>query len=227
MRNLFVLIAILFFSINYSAYSQDIILLKTGEEIKAIVSEIDKDLIKYKKFENPTGPVYSLKSTEVFMITFENGTKEIFNKEPEQKLTEVIETKHRDSLILKGNQVLNSDGIILKKDKLITIMSKESFDLYTSGKNTITASKIIYYGVALPLGVYTCILLEKANSNYMIGKILGVVVLYSIPVWIIESSGERKIKESVILHNSGLSKPTSYKINVGISQNGLALVLTF
>jgi hypothetical protein len=61
---------------------QDLILKKNGEEIKAKVSEVLDKEIKYRKADNLTGPVYSILKTEVFMIKYENGTKDVFNEQP-------------------------------------------------------------------------------------------------------------------------------------------------
>jgi hypothetical protein len=60
--------------------AQDIILLKTGDDIQAIVQEIGVDIVKYKKYENAQGPVYSILKTEIFMIKYENGTKDTFEQ---------------------------------------------------------------------------------------------------------------------------------------------------
>lgn len=56
---------------------QDLIILHEGDYVKAKVSELGDQSIKYKKFDNPSGPVYSLASEKVFMIIFENGSKEV------------------------------------------------------------------------------------------------------------------------------------------------------
>jgi hypothetical protein len=61
-------------------FSQDLILKKNGDEIKSKVVEILKTEIKYKKFENLSGPVYSIDITEVFMVRYENGSKDVFNQ---------------------------------------------------------------------------------------------------------------------------------------------------
>ena len=61
--------------------AQDIITLKNGDEIKAVVQEIGIGDIKYKKFENSNGPVYTLPKADVFMIKYENGSKDIINEE--------------------------------------------------------------------------------------------------------------------------------------------------
>ena len=43
-----------------SAWSQDLITKRTGEDIKAKVTEVGQTEIKYKKYDNPDGPVYSI-----------------------------------------------------------------------------------------------------------------------------------------------------------------------
>ncbi|MEM8568522.1 MAG: hypothetical protein AAGF85_18830 [Bacteroidota bacterium] len=59
--------------------AQDIVILKNGEELETKVFEILQTDIKYKKFNNLSGPIYTLRKSEVFMIKFENGAKEVFN----------------------------------------------------------------------------------------------------------------------------------------------------
>ncbi len=59
-------------------FSQDIIFLKTGDEIKSKVLEITSDQIKYKKWDNPDGPTYSTPKSDVFMIKYKNGSKDVF-----------------------------------------------------------------------------------------------------------------------------------------------------
>jgi hypothetical protein len=62
-----------------SLKAQDIITLKTGEDLKAKIMEIGLNDVKYKKFENLNGPTYTLNKSDIFMIKYENGTKDVFN----------------------------------------------------------------------------------------------------------------------------------------------------
>lgn len=55
----------------------DIIILKNGDEIKAKVTDISSTEIKYKKCDEPNGQTYYYKASEVFMIKYPNGSKEI------------------------------------------------------------------------------------------------------------------------------------------------------
>lgn len=59
-------------------FAQDMIILKTGDEIKSKVLEITPDIVKYKKWDNQDGPTYSSNKSEIFMIKYSNGTKDIF-----------------------------------------------------------------------------------------------------------------------------------------------------
>ena len=62
-----------FFLCAKALLSQDIITLKTNEEIKAKVLEINDEEIKYKRFENLEGPQYTLKLSKVLKVRYENG----------------------------------------------------------------------------------------------------------------------------------------------------------
>jgi hypothetical protein len=61
----------------------DILILRSGEEVSAKVSEITDDLVKYRRCDMPDGPTYSVKKNDVFMIKYSNGTKDRFEKKAE------------------------------------------------------------------------------------------------------------------------------------------------
>lgn len=65
---------------SMSAWSQDIIIKRTGDDIKARVTEVGQSEIKYRKFDNQEGPVYSIPVSEVVAIRYENGTNDVFTQ---------------------------------------------------------------------------------------------------------------------------------------------------
>ena len=67
--------------ITGTIFSQDIIVLKDGREVKAKVVDIGDKVIKYKKFDNLEGPSYSVETTEITKIKYKNGTEDVFNAE--------------------------------------------------------------------------------------------------------------------------------------------------
>jgi len=80
-----VLLLLLVGGISMNVFAQDLIILRTGDEIQAIVNEVDLNVIKYKKFENQTGPTYIVDKSTVFMIKYKNGTKDVFTMKTEVK----------------------------------------------------------------------------------------------------------------------------------------------
>ncbi len=70
------------------AYSQDYIMKKNGEEIKAIISEVGHSEVKYKKHDSPNGPVFTILKSDIFMIRYENGSKDVFNESSSVKPVE-------------------------------------------------------------------------------------------------------------------------------------------
>ncbi len=76
------LLTIAFLILTFSTYSQDIIKTVSGEVINAKVLEINKEDIKFKKYNNLTGPVYVLRKQEITTITYQNGETEIYNNTP-------------------------------------------------------------------------------------------------------------------------------------------------
>lgn len=61
-------------------YSQDNIILKNGSQIQAKVLEVSPGQIKYRRQDNPDGPVYTTVTTDVFLINYANGTKDVLNQ---------------------------------------------------------------------------------------------------------------------------------------------------
>jgi len=61
--------------------AQDIIIKNDKAEIKSKVIELTSTTIKYKKWENQDGPLYNIEKTEVFMILYANGQREIIKQD--------------------------------------------------------------------------------------------------------------------------------------------------
>ncbi|WP_271423592.1 hypothetical protein [Aequorivita sinensis] len=72
-----VLISLLVWFVGANA--QDMMVTTEGETLEVKVLEITPDVIKYKKYSNIDGPLYSTSKNEVKEILFENGDKEVFD----------------------------------------------------------------------------------------------------------------------------------------------------
>ena len=139
-----ILIPIFCFSQNFEEKAKeqcDNLMLKSGEEISASIEEVGEDLIKYRKCNNQSGPLYSISRNKVFMIKYANGTKDLFNDVPENN-QETDNLNSNDDCIVylfAGNQIGSIGGTV-------SINSGSPIKLTTNTieKLTIKPSKITF-----------------------------------------------------------------------------------
>ena len=93
---------------NYT-FGQDMITKNNGEDIKCKVLEVGKEDVKYKKHSNLKGPTYTLSKSEILIIRYENGEKDIFNNNS-------ISNKPVEKIIEKPNKIEGYEGLIIMKN---------------------------------------------------------------------------------------------------------------
>jgi len=64
--------------LSSDVFSQDKIYLKNGENINVKILEVNLDDLKYKKFSNQEGPLYTIIKSDIHMVIYENGETDIF-----------------------------------------------------------------------------------------------------------------------------------------------------
>ena len=63
--------------IGVNASAQDVIVKRNGEELQCKILEVSKNEVKYKRWTNQDGPSFAEKKSDIFMIKYENGEKEV------------------------------------------------------------------------------------------------------------------------------------------------------
>ncbi|WP_216679552.1 hypothetical protein [Hymenobacter siberiensis] len=64
------------------ACAQDLLTKRNGDEVAVKVVEITPSEVKYRRADNPDGPLISVWRSDVFLIRYANGTKEVLNAPP-------------------------------------------------------------------------------------------------------------------------------------------------
>ena len=77
MKNIFIT-TVTFFLIQ-SAYSQDTLVKRNGEEMIIKVIEVFPKEVKFKLFDNPDGPTITMYRSEIHKIIYQNGTEQMFS----------------------------------------------------------------------------------------------------------------------------------------------------
>ena len=110
----------LFLSLS-SLFSQDKIFLYTGEHIDAKVLEVTVSEIKYKKFNYLEGPTIIISKSEIVMIIYENGDKDVFAKENNKQ------TVSNDSILTSPIKTPAEMFLLGKKDASVKYRSYKPF----------------------------------------------------------------------------------------------------
>ena len=76
-----------------TVHAQDLITKTNGSDIKAKVLEVTQTEIKYKRYESPQGPIYTISKSDALMIRYKDGTKDIFKNDEnvKPKVSSIVE----------------------------------------------------------------------------------------------------------------------------------------
>lgn len=88
---------------SFFGFSQDVIIFKSGDELKVKILEIGVSDIKYKKADTTeSNPIYQVFKSSVLMIRYSNGSKDIFNDEKNYHDTTI--NSSNEDLYIKGEK---------------------------------------------------------------------------------------------------------------------------
>ena len=125
-KNAFLLVVAMICFIGVNA--QDILTKKTGEDIKAKVLEVTTNEIKYKLFDNLNGPTFVVLKSDLIMLRYENGTKDIYNQTNKVNQSSTLSNINEDEMSEKG-----------KNDAKVSYTGKNSGAGWTSATTLIMA----------------------------------------------------------------------------------------
>jgi len=107
-KQYFIISLILIFAC-FQGNAQDTLIKTDGTEIECTVVEIGPETISFHKVTQPTGPLYVEKRSNVFMIKFENGEKEVFSNDQRQSARR--EVQELGVLLITNPYTINSDSL--------------------------------------------------------------------------------------------------------------------
>lgn len=178
-----------------AAMAQDVITLKNGDEINGKVTKVTSTEIEYKLATNPDGPTYTKPVTEIFMVKYENGQKDVFNNTPapatqQQQVTVDIPT----GVTLersRGEIVDAATNRTFSEFELQQMLGMDAYndyvkarDSYKSIQNSLAWSYTFLFGGALMygIGVWFNSLDINGTACIVVGAIWFVAGNIMIPV---------------------------------------------
>ncbi|MCZ8216897.1 MAG: hypothetical protein O9262_11690 [Cyclobacteriaceae bacterium] len=152
--------------ISSVAIAQDLIIKKDGSEISAKVVEVEDLKIKYRRFDQgATGPIYSITKTEVFMIRYEDGTKDVFGAAQPSTTTPAQTSTPTNT----------TEQPVPARANPVSVSAVTPQSTYTSTSNAATSSRFFisyapgtYAGLGISMGGLT-----NKGALYFTGRFSG------------------------------------------------------
>ena len=221
------------FSIAF-AQAQDIIIKKNGDEIKCKVMEISSTQVNYKLQQindSIVNPILSVAKAAVFMIKYENGTKDVFSTTPTSetntddyapnkaqiKKNVFLSSQDEQPITIWGNHYevgyfnLNPRSV----DKIVQAKQNPQINrLIKSAHDDKTTSKILgFSSIGFGVGAYIMLIVaveqqsnyyrnNNGNSSLAFAGLLCAAGIASVTTSIVlNSQSKKKRKEAVELYN--------------------------
>lgn len=123
------------------ATAQDIIFLTNGDEIEAKVVKVTETELEYKRYDNPDGPSYTKSLSNVFMVKYENGVKDVFTTPESVRQQQAVAAydgpvmgEHSPLTLSRNGGFIVSNVGALKGDELKRLLGSEAYDDYLSAR---------------------------------------------------------------------------------------------
>ncbi len=231
---LFTMLAIVF---AVASIADDIIITKDAQRINGKIEEVGVDVLKYRRSDNPTGPIYTIHKNDISSVIYENGSVETFQvqqpaaaasvaNEPAPKIeSEFAPITIRDGYYFKGSKPMQYAEYLkfiekncpaaYKQHKQGTAMFWSSYVMLLAGVGMTT-------GGALSWG-----LAESHDSSWAAGiavcTIGAATFITSIPLMCV---GLKKRTTSHETYNRECSRE-EITCNLTAGTNGIGLAINF
>lgn len=235
------LLLFLFIAISQMILADDIIYLKNGDEIRSTISEISQTEVKYKKANNPTGPQYIINKSDVLMIIYSNGEKEIFKEEINTNTnTSPVLSKNLGKLLYDGENAISYNGYFISNKEYLRIAQQncpKAYDQFTRGKSLKVAGNTLL-SIGTPMtatGIILTALGLHLNDRYIIEELYipgavflsigSTMMVVGIPL---NCVGKYLKKRSFSTFNScALQTADVPELQFKLNSNGAGLALRF
>jgi len=145
------------------ANSQDLIIKKNGEEIIVKILEVNLSVVKFKKNDNLNGPTFEMLKSDIFMIKYENGTKDIFNSTEKKENSHLVEPITTSSTLDKKDKTKKL--AFKEKDKSFSILFGLPASLNLNTIPRYTPPKYQNGGIPISL-LFNKAISSKLSFNY-------------------------------------------------------------
>ena len=189
--------------VPFLSQAQDTIIFRNGDELRVNVTEVTDTQIKYKLWTNQTGPTYIKNVSDIFMVKYKGGFKEVYGMTQSQNVIAPMNSKeptydnNSTSVDVSGlsgrmersDNKLLLDGCEIDDIRMKALLGDEQFGLYKHAASMRSfgayflgtgAGELASAIILLPVGV-------AVNSYYcwVYGWVCFAIGIVELPIGIV------------------------------------------
>jgi len=203
----------IFLSSCLTIFAQDFIILNNGENIRAIVREVGIDYVRYQRFNSQNEGIYRLRKSEISMIMYEDGSRDVFNaSSTSAQVRRPTQANQRDN-----NRYANyrNDPSVQGRQPMPT--NQRETPSYYEAENLASKIRIALNGGlsfrAAKIGDYVPSELQTSIKQLRNGYNVGLSAIYYL---------NETLGTGLIFNNFG-SKNDVYKTSLGDAQDKISI----
>ena len=212
----------------------DAIVLNDGTRIDVVLVEVTDKQVKYRKANNPEGPIFVKEMANITSIIYANGEKEDFTRSTQKAADTIVKKETKPTTNAnKGGRIYRDNGHYLYNDTYISskevarILKRENAAAYKKWQKAdgMLIGGAVCVGIAGGLvigGIYPAI-----SGQYI--PALGLELSALVPLGIglgltLGASGHHN--KAIDIYNSKFDQ-AAVQLRWGVSANGLGLAIAF
>ena len=234
MKKLFLLVfCVMCSTISMLSAEFDVIIKTNSEKIEALIQEVSDTEVRYRKANNPNGPMFVIKTSDISSILYANGDVQAIAHETLNTEFQNIQKGH----MLRVGNTYSIDGKILDSYQIKPFLSKnciEAFDYYNKWDVTEkTGWSFLAIGpvLCLPVGLTMFAFGYRPGlgiSGVVFMAVGAAMTVVSVPLIACGNVNKKQVNE---VYNTYCSNKynafNNIELKLNASQNGLGLALCF
>ena len=176
-----------------------------------IVMEINGTEIKYKKWSNQEGPLYSINRSEVYSINYRNGEVELITGLNQSAPTAALSSGKME----RDGKNLTINGRELSDEEVLSLVGPDNYETYLSARDQISIGRFFSVVFWMSLGA-TAGFLVAENSDA--ATVSGIIADVSFPfLCICKGIGKGRMNWVADEYNRNIrANTTSFQISPSI-----------
>lgn len=216
MKRLYLLTLTLLLSVT--AQAQDTIVLRSGDIKSVKVTEVSRSQVKYVLWDYQDGPVYVQETSDIFMVKYKNGTKEMYDQYNNEQQQSPNQSTDYYGYLKRDGAWLYLNGLKIDASRAREILGNERYQTFVSGNRQSGGGAFcVILGVASVIGGGMILLLGDEDMSFPGYAILALSEIF-LPIGVVYSSvGEGRMNWAVDDYNKQRGRELSQNLSLSVS----------